>query len=81
MRKINIGQLVINHLEYQNLNKMKLETTLTLDNLYDIYWAMKKIKKFDQSRYFLQYFQEVEERINELEKSKKILEYEKMQNL
>ena len=73
--------MVINHLEYQNLNKMKLETTLTLDNLYDIYWAMKKIKKFDQSRYFLQYFQEVEERINELEKSKKILEYEKMQNL
>jgi hypothetical protein len=60
---------------------MKLETTLTLDNLYEIYWAMKKIKKFDQSRYFLQYFQEVEERINELEKSKKILEYEKMQNL
>jgi len=81
LQKINIGQLVINRLGYQNLNKMKLETTLTLDNLYDIYWAMKKIKKFDQSRYFLQYFQEVEERINELEKSKKILEYEKMQNL
>ena len=73
--------MVINRLGYQNLNKMKLETTLTLDNLYDIYWAMRKIKKFDQSRYFLQYFQEVEERINELEKSKKILEYEKMQNL
>ena len=73
--------MVLNRLEYQKSNKMKLETTLTLDNLYDIYWAMRKIKKFDQSRYFLQYFQEVEERINELEKSKKILEYEKMQNL
>jgi len=68
-------------LEYQKLNKMKLETTLTLDNLYDIYWAMRKIKKFDQSRYFMQYFEEVEIRINELETSKKILEYEKVQNL
>ena len=73
--------MVINRLEYQKFNKMKLETTLTLDNLYDIYWAMKKIKKFDQSRYFLQYFQEIENRINEYEKSKKILEYEKLQNL
>jgi len=53
-------------LEYQNLNKMKLETSLTLDNLTEIFKAMSQIKEIDRSDFFNDYFDEVKIRINGL---------------
>jgi hypothetical protein len=38
--------------------------TLTKENLTAIYEAMKKIKEVDRSEYFIQYFKEVESRLN-----------------
>jgi hypothetical protein len=42
-----------------------METTLTIQNLKAIYEAMSKIKDIDQSEYFKQYFEEVDNRIKE----------------
>lgn len=39
--------------------------SLTLENLIAIYEAMSKIAEIDRSTNFIQYFKEVEERINE----------------
>lgn len=43
------------------------ETTLTIENLMDIYTAMNKIKEIDRSNFFNQYFNELEWRISALE--------------
>jgi len=52
-----------------NLKKTKMKTTLTLENLIEIYDAMVKIKPIDRSDFFNDYFDEVKDRINSLTNS------------
>jgi hypothetical protein len=42
------------------------ETTLTHENLKEIYAAMLQIKLIDRSVYFDKYFKEVKDRLNEI---------------
>jgi hypothetical protein len=49
-----------------NLKKTKMKTTLTIENLIEIYNAMVKIKPIDRSDFFNNYFDEVKIRINSL---------------
>ena len=43
-----------------------INSTLTLENLLEIYEAMSKIKPIDRSDYFNQYYNEVLNRIKEI---------------
>jgi hypothetical protein len=49
-----------------NLKKTKMKTTLTIENLNEIYNAMIKIKPIDRSDFFNDYLDEVQIRINSL---------------
>ena len=49
-----------------NLKKTKMKSTLTIENLNEIYNAMIKIKPIDRSDFFNDYLDEVQIRINSL---------------
>jgi hypothetical protein len=56
-----------------NLKKTKMKTTLTIENLNEIYNAMIKIKPIDRSDFFNDYLDEVQIRINSLTSAAEII--------
>ena len=54
--------------------------TLTLENLQAIYEAMSNIKAIDRSDFFNNYFEEVKERINEVELLEDIIRKQEAKN-
>jgi hypothetical protein len=69
-----------------NLKKTKMKSTLTIENLNEIYNAMIKIKPIDRSDFFNDYLDEVQIRINSLTSAAELIKNqinkdENLQNL